>query len=140
MDRAPDEQPTADYKVGEGYFTTIGIPLIAGREFTRADDENAPLVAIVNESMAAKYWPGKGPDWSAASDEGSMDAGGRALQKIRTTTPNSKAAEVIFLYADAPEFFWRSALVIIRERTESRRDPDGIGARSSTRWIRTSRH
>src|SRR5206468_10203714 len=40
---APDEQPTAEYnKVGEGYFTTIGIPLIAGRDFTRADDENAP--------------------------------------------------------------------------------------------------
>ena len=59
---APDEQPTAEYnKVGEGYFTTIGIPLIAGRDFTRADNENAPLVAIVNESMAARYWPGKDP-------------------------------------------------------------------------------
>jgi predicted permease len=59
---APEEQPTAEYnKVGEAYFTTIGIPLIAGRDFTRADDENAPLVAIVNESMAAKYWPGKDP-------------------------------------------------------------------------------
>jgi putative ABC transport system permease protein len=59
---APDEQPTAEFnKVGEGYFTTIGIPLITGRDFTRADDENAPLVAIVNESMAGKYWPGKDP-------------------------------------------------------------------------------
>jgi macrolide transport system ATP-binding/permease protein len=57
---APDDQPTADYnEVGEGYFATIGIPLTSGREFMRGDDENAPLVAVVNETMAAKYWPGK---------------------------------------------------------------------------------
>ena len=55
-----NEQVAADYnQVGEGYFATIGIPIIAGREFTRNDDENAPAVAIVNETMAAKYWPGK---------------------------------------------------------------------------------
>jgi putative ABC transport system permease protein len=40
---------------------TIGIPIVAGREFTRNDDENAPPVAIVNETMAAKYWPGRDP-------------------------------------------------------------------------------
>jgi macrolide transport system ATP-binding/permease protein len=57
---APNEQPTAEYnEVGEGYFATLGIPLISGREFVRTDDENAPRVAIVNEAMAAKYWPGK---------------------------------------------------------------------------------
>jgi len=55
-----NEQLTADYnEVGEGYFSTIGIPIVAGREFTRNDDENAPPAAIVNETMAAKYWPGK---------------------------------------------------------------------------------
>ncbi|PYJ42920.1 MAG: permease [Verrucomicrobia bacterium] len=55
-----NEQVTADYnQVGEGYFSTIGIPIVAGREFTRNDDENAPPVAIANETMAAKYWPGK---------------------------------------------------------------------------------
>src|SRR5438876_7719249 len=57
---APDEQPNADYvQVSEDYFSTLGIPLVAGREFTRNDDENSPRVAIVNETMAAKYWPGK---------------------------------------------------------------------------------
>lgn len=55
-----NEQVAADYnQVGEEYFATIGIPIVAGREFTRNDDENAPPVAIVNETMAAKYWPGK---------------------------------------------------------------------------------
>jgi macrolide transport system ATP-binding/permease protein len=57
-----NQQVAADYnEVGEGYFATIGIPIVAGREFTRNDDENAPPVAIVNETMAAKYWPGKDP-------------------------------------------------------------------------------
>src|SRR6266513_2058571 len=55
-----NEQVSADYnQVGEGYFATIGIPIVAGRELTRNDDENAPPVAIVNETTAAKYWPGK---------------------------------------------------------------------------------
>jgi len=55
-----NEQVSADYnQVGEGYFATIGIPIVAGREFTRNDDENAPPVAIVNETTASKYWPAK---------------------------------------------------------------------------------
>ena len=55
-----NEQVTADYnQVGEGYFSAIGIPIVKGREFSRNDDENAPPVAIVNETMATKYWPGK---------------------------------------------------------------------------------
>jgi predicted permease len=57
---APNERPEGDYiQIGEDYFATLGIPLISGREFTRNDDENSPPVAIVNETMAAKYWPGK---------------------------------------------------------------------------------
>jgi predicted permease len=57
-----NEQLAADYnEVGEGYFATIGIPIVTGREFARTDDENAPPVAVVNEVMATKYWPGKQP-------------------------------------------------------------------------------
>src|SRR6266581_1557763 len=58
----PEEQPTVQYnEVGPDYFTTVGIPLVSGREFTRADDEKAALVAVVNETMAAKYWRGRNP-------------------------------------------------------------------------------
>src|SRR5215475_13337083 len=59
---APDEQTSLSYmEVGEDYFKTLSIPIVAGREFQRADDENALPVAIINETMAAKYWPGKDP-------------------------------------------------------------------------------
>src|ERR1700682_6253498 len=58
----PEEQPIVQYnEVGPDYFATMGIPLVSGREFTRADDEKAALVAVVNETMAAKYWRGKNP-------------------------------------------------------------------------------
>ena len=58
----PNEQPTVEYvEVTEDYFTTLGIPIVSGREFMRTDNENMPPVAIINETMAAKYWPGKNP-------------------------------------------------------------------------------
>jgi macrolide transport system ATP-binding/permease protein len=57
-----DQQPTAEYnEIGPSFLATIGIPLVSGREFTRADDENAPLTAIVDETMAAQFWPGDDP-------------------------------------------------------------------------------
>jgi macrolide transport system ATP-binding/permease protein len=58
----PNEQPTVEYnEVSPAYFATLGIPLISGREFTRADDENAPHVAVVNQTMVARYWRGQNP-------------------------------------------------------------------------------
>jgi predicted permease len=58
----PEESPTVEYnEVGDNYFVTMGIPLVAGREFTRADDEKAALVALVNETMAQRYWQGRSP-------------------------------------------------------------------------------
>ena len=58
----PDEQPTVYYnQVSPSYFATMGIPLLAGREFTRADDQAAARVAIVNDVMAGQYWRGADP-------------------------------------------------------------------------------
>src|ERR1700730_9536452 len=58
----PDEPPTVPYnQVGPAYFSTMGIPLLSGREFTRADNETALPAAIVNDVMAAQYWRGDDP-------------------------------------------------------------------------------
>jgi predicted permease len=48
-------------EVGSGYFSTLGVPLIAGREFTRADAIGAPKVAIVNQAFAKKFNLGANP-------------------------------------------------------------------------------
>lgn len=51
-----DADTHANYnEVGPAYFTTLGVPLLAGREFTRSDGKGAPKVAIVNEQFAAKF-------------------------------------------------------------------------------------
>ncbi len=61
-DMPPDRQPSAEYnEIGPGFLSTLGIPLAAGREFTRADDENAPPVAIVDQTMAAQFWKDADP-------------------------------------------------------------------------------
>jgi len=52
----PDTDTNSRYnEVGADYFRTFGIPLIAGREFTRGDAKGAPKVAIVNEAFAKKF-------------------------------------------------------------------------------------
>src|SRR5579871_130221 len=55
-----DESRTgdADYIVAsQGYFETLGIPLLSGRLFTGADGPEAPHVAIISESVARQRWP-----------------------------------------------------------------------------------
>jgi predicted permease len=49
---------TALYRVSPGYFDAIGMPIVRGRAFTAHDDEHAPMVAVVNETMARRLWPG----------------------------------------------------------------------------------
>jgi predicted permease len=44
--------------VDEGYFPTMGIPVLHGRAFLKSDTGDAPRVAVVNEQFAKHYWPG----------------------------------------------------------------------------------
>jgi predicted permease len=73
----PDVDQNARYnEVGPGYFGTLGIPILAGREFTPADAEGAPAVAIVNEAFARKF--GLDPreavgKWMARNRSGNLD-------------------------------------------------------------------
>jgi predicted permease len=50
---------TTSNVIGPGYFETESIPLLRGRDFTDADRAGALPVAIVNEAMAHRYWPGE---------------------------------------------------------------------------------
>jgi len=43
------------------YFEAQGIPMLRGRAFTQADDASAPLVVIINRTLAEHYWPGQDP-------------------------------------------------------------------------------
>ena len=62
FDPKPDEQPAASYNsVTPGYFATMGIELLSGRDFTSGDDESSEPVAIVGETMVAQFWRGENP-------------------------------------------------------------------------------
>jgi len=51
-----------DYKlVGPGYFRTLGVPLLRGRDFTPQDGPGTSRVMIVNERVAERFWPGQDP-------------------------------------------------------------------------------
>jgi len=47
--------------VGPGFFHTLGIPRLSGRDFNRQDNQTSPGVVIINEAMAHRYWPGQNP-------------------------------------------------------------------------------
>ena len=57
---SPAENPNADYQaVTPGYFDALGVRVRRGRGLTAADREDALPVAVINETMAARYWPGQ---------------------------------------------------------------------------------
>jgi predicted permease len=45
--------------VGLGFFGAMGIPVLAGRDFSEQDSETSPRVVIINQTMAEKFWPGQ---------------------------------------------------------------------------------
>jgi predicted permease len=56
----PDPSTRVSWNFVEpGYFATVKIPLLAGRDFTPADRENSEPVAIVSEKTAHRFWPGE---------------------------------------------------------------------------------
>jgi predicted permease len=72
-EREADVPRAMTSRVSPGYFQAIGTRLVRGRDFAATDDESAARVAIVNETFAARFWPGEDPigkrfaPWSADS-------------------------------------------------------------------------
>jgi predicted permease len=60
--KASDEPRTASIRyVTPGYFATLGIPLVAGRDVSDADTAGGLQVAVVSRSFVERYWPGENP-------------------------------------------------------------------------------
>ena len=125
---APEEQPSVEYnEVGPGYLATMGIPLQAGREFTRADDENGAPVAVVNETMAAKYWRGRSPIGDRVQVKGrwltvvgvAKDSKYRSLRELPEP----------FFYVPLRQNFTASAMLQIRSRLK----PENVAAELTRR-------
>src|SRR5579871_843511 len=56
------EEPRAAFNIAEpGYFSTMQVPLLAGRNFNSADTKQTPRVVLINETMARRWWPHESP-------------------------------------------------------------------------------
>jgi putative ABC transport system permease protein len=61
-DSTSGRELTADFHAATpGYFRTMGIPMVRGRDLSVADRAEAPWVAVVNQTMAERYFPGEDP-------------------------------------------------------------------------------
>ena len=58
---ARDSTQAIYFNTSQNYFATMGIPLLRGRDFSNADNASAPLVAIVNQTLAQRFWPNQSP-------------------------------------------------------------------------------
>jgi predicted permease len=70
-----------------GYFTTVGIPMLSGRDFTSSDTANAPGVAIINAAMAQAYWPGQNPVGKHIEHVGPHDQTFEVIGTVGNTAP-----------------------------------------------------
>jgi ABC-type antimicrobial peptide transport system permease subunit len=80
--RDKEHTGTADYVVAsEGYFQTLGIPLLQGRLFNQADGPDAPHVAVISEAVARQHWPNQDP-LGHTIEFGNMDGDLRLLTVV----------------------------------------------------------
>jgi predicted permease len=110
--------------VSQGYFDTLGTPLIAGRDFNKYDTPQSPSVAIVNETFVKKFFPNTNP-----------------LGKTYQWRPNdilSAPVEIVGVVKDAKYFSLREPVPPTSFRAESQEKPRFfavIEIRSSTNLI-----
>ena len=114
-----------------GYFRALGIPLVAGRFFTEADTRNAPQTAIINRTMAEKYWPGENAVGKRMSFEDHPKSDKDWITVVGVVgdvkdEPNSPAAKTAF-WLPVLQTVWSNDLsVVIRARTGPRLLADSL--------------
>jgi putative ABC transport system permease protein len=111
----PDRRPIADHNVvTPGYFEAVGTPVVRGRGFTPADDERAPKVCVVNESLARKFFPGGdavGGRIVVASDEGPLEIVGVAADVKNEDMDDD---EELAFYRPYRQDAWYTMALIVR--------------------------
>ena len=105
-----------------GYFSALGIPLIAGRSFTAADKRGAPQVLIINRAMSEKYWPhenvlGKRMTLSDTPKESDWMTIVGVVGDVKDQ-PNSSAAEPAFWFTVVQNCWTSDMSVVLRAKTD----------------------
>jgi putative ABC transport system permease protein len=86
---AKGNQPSADFfAIGDGYFKTLGVSMLKGRDFNERDNKQAPGVIIVNQAFARKFFPNEDP------------VGKRIKPGISTDTDKPAMREIVGMVSD----------------------------------------
>ncbi|HVO80338.1 MAG TPA: ABC transporter permease [Terriglobales bacterium] len=100
----PGEKPTALVTlITPDYFSTIGSPLLRGRDFTEHDGPEAPRVVIVTRSFAQKFWPGQDPIGREIQFQDSDVVSNEGANQIRRATIVGVAADVKQVHLRDPD-------------------------------------
>jgi putative ABC transport system permease protein len=80
---AKSDRPATDYhSVSLDYFSTMGIPLVSGRDFSARDDMDAPGVVIINETLARRSFPDEDPLGKRIKPSISIGKAGPVMREI----------------------------------------------------------
>jgi predicted permease len=100
-------------RVSPGYFTTLGVPLVRGRDFSGADTAKSAPVAIVNEAMQRMFWPAADPVGSTFSDGSPVPfsvVGVASDTKYRNLREKTR----MVMYLPIPQLYTSSANLVVR--------------------------
>jgi predicted permease len=100
--------------VRPGYFRTLGIPILRGRDFSLLDTPGAPRVAIVNEAAAIAYWPGQNPVGKRIrffGENAPVEVAGLARNANYQTIGEPPQA---FVYVSLIQYYFSTAVLYVR--------------------------
>ena len=122
--KGPGEYPDIDnYMVSPGYLRVMSIPLLRGRALTAQDNENAPLVVLVSETMARKLWPGDDPIGKRVRFHNSDPAEQRPWRTVVGVVRDVKqygldTAGTMAMYETLAQFPTSAVTLVVRTATE----------------------
>jgi putative ABC transport system permease protein len=118
----PDESANSMYLVATpDYFSTMQIPLVAGRPFNDQDNDKTTKVLIVNETMARQLWPGESPLGRRVTIWRDEDFPREIVGVVRDTKPSLDAEPSQQMYVPyAQDSGWNGLSLVIRTAGDPR--------------------
>ncbi len=110
--------------VGPGYFSTLGVPIILGREILESDHAGAPQICVINEAFAKRFFDGRNPIGMRIT---SIDDDKRTTYQVVGVTKNARTQKPLrgdvepryFVAAEQPPSSVNSPIFLIRTATST---------------------
>jgi putative ABC transport system permease protein len=95
------------------YFGTLGVPILEGRDFAQYDNRKAPVVAIVDQTAAKRFWPGQDPVGKKLHIGNSVAAVIGVVKNTKHEFMNERPAPMVYM-----SYFQRGFETIVQVRTQ----------------------